>query len=334
MTLSIILVHYKSNELLMNCLQSIFQFDSTRFDIIVVDNDSNDGIEDLLKQQYPAVRFIQMGYNAGFARANNAGIRQSTAEAVLLLNTDTIVSADAINACLDDFIHSGAAACGVQLLNEDGTPQISGNYAMKGGLNYLLPLPYWGNFLKWMAEVLKVSKPHLAVASTVQEVDWVNGAFLMVNRKAIEKAGLLDEDFFLYAEEAEWCSRLKQTGKMLIFGNHHVYHLQGKTANMAFESSGQGYYNLYDQKGLQIMVSNFLRIRKEFGIGWMLFNELNYLLVIPIFLMGILTTKIWPFRSSRRYTLKEWMGYCDNVTRLLSLTPRMIMNKPYFYKFL
>jgi GT2 family glycosyltransferase len=165
-------------------------------------------------------------------------------------------------------------------------------------------------------------------------VDWINGAFLMVKRLAIEKAGVLDEDFFLYAEEAEWCSRLKKTGKMLILGKHHVYHLQGKTANMAFESTGQGYYNLYDQKGLQIMISNFLRIRKEFGIGWMLFNELNYLLVIPIFFIGVFISKIWPFQITKRYAFKDWMGYCDNVTTLISLTPRMILNRPHFYKFL
>ncbi len=332
--LSIILVHYKSNELLMNCLQSIFQFDTARFEIIVVDNDSKDNVEELLTKSYPSVRFVQMGYNAGFARANNAGIRQSTGEVLLLLNTDTLLKEDAINACLNDFIHTEAAACGVQLLNEDGTPQIAGNYAMKGGLNYLLPLPYWGNFLKKIAEVLKVSKPHVPNVSTVAEVDWINGAFLMVRQSAIEKAGLLDEDFFLYAEEAEWCSRLKKSGKLLILGKHHVYHLQGKTANMAFESTGQGYYNLYDQKGLQIMVSNFLRIRKEFGIGWMLFSELNYLLVIPIFLIGVLLSKIWPLQSTNRYAFKDWVGYCDNVAKLISLTPRILLNRPHFYKFL
>ena len=92
-------------------------------------------------------------------------------------------------------------ACGVQLLNVDRTPQISGNYAMKGGLNYLLPLPFIGNILKFFATILKVKKPNIPEAKDVVEVDWINGVFLMVKKQAIDIAGLMDEDFFLYAEE-------------------------------------------------------------------------------------------------------------------------------------
>jgi GT2 family glycosyltransferase len=87
-----------------------------------------------------------MDYNSGFARANNAGILQSKSDIVLLLNPDIIIVDDCIRKCLEKFIIDSAIACSVQLVNPNGSPQITGNYFMKGGLNHLLPLPYLGEF--------------------------------------------------------------------------------------------------------------------------------------------------------------------------------------------
>ena len=164
-------------------------------------------------------------------------------------------------------------------------------------------------------------------------MDWINGAFLMVRSDVLAAAGLLDEDFFLYAEEVEWCSRLKQQGKMLIYGNYHILHLQGETANTAFASEGKGYYNLYDKKGCQIIVSNFLRIRKEFGVGWFLLDTLMYTLEIPVFVAGLFLMNIfsvkWPFQGFQHVG-----GYVKNVITLWSYAPRIIRNRPHFYKLL
>ena len=211
-----------------------------------------------------------MNYNAGFAKANNKGIESSNGDVVLLLNPDILVEDDAISKCFLQFTSSNFVACGVQLLNLDKTPQISGSYFMKGGLNHLLPLPVLGKFLKWLGSQMKVEKPSIMEAKGLMEVDWINGAFLMVKKEIIKKAGLLDEDFFLYAEEIEWCSRLKKQGRLCIYGDLNIIHLQGEAANQAFDSEGKGYYNLFDKKGRQIMLSNFVRIRKQFGILWFL----------------------------------------------------------------
>ena len=274
-----------------------------------------------------------MGYNAGFARANNAGIEVALGEVVLLLNSDTIVEDDAINNCYRALVSSTYVACGVQLLNEDRTPQISGNFAMKGGLNYLLPLPYTGSFLKFIAGLLKVRKPNIPEAIGVVEVDWINGAFLMVKKFAIDKAGKLDEDFFLYAEEAEWCARLRKQGKLCIYGNEHVLHLQGKTSNEAFESTGAGYFNLFDKKGLQIMLSNLLRIRKEFGVVWFLLDLFFYFITIPVFFIGLLISKIL-YNQTSKFSFNQWKGFSKNVVAVISFAPKIISGKPYFYKVL
>jgi len=333
MTVSVIIVNYKTPQLVINCISSVLGQDEGQFDteVVVVDNFSEDGIEEKLSQSFPSVKFIQMGYNAGFARANNAGIKIASGEMVLLLNSDTITENNAINRCCGHFIASQYVACGVQLLNEDRTPQISGNYAMKGGVNYLLPLPYVGKGLKFIADLLKVKKPNVPDAVGVVEVDWINGAFLMVKRSVIEKAGLLDEDFFLYAEEAEWCSRLKKQGKLCIYGDCHVMHLQGETSAEVFESIGKGYFNLFDKRGLQIIVSNFLRIRKEFGLMWYLLDLLFYIFTIPVFFIGILITGLV---GKKKYSLSQRKGYTKNVFQLILLSRKMIFKIPFFYKML
>ena len=272
-----------------------------------------------------------MHYNSGFARANNEGIRNAKGKAVLLLNGDTIIENNAIENCYRLFDNSENVACGVQLLNIDRTPQISGNYAMKGGLNYLLPLPFLGNGLKFISKLFKVKKPNIAEAEGNVEVDWINGAFLMVKKTAIDKAGLMDEDFFLYAEEAEWCSRLKKQGKLCIYGNIKIVHLQGETTNEAFASSGKGYFNLFDRKGLQIMLSNLVRIRKEFGVGWFVFILSLHLIEIPIFIIGVIISKIF---HSKKYSFLQVKNYVANIFYVTRLSPTIIRNRPHFYKVL
>lgn len=330
MPLSIIIVNYKSAGLVLDCLEHLYRDPvANNFEVIVVDNASGDDSRERITTAFPQIRWIQAATNSGFARANNEGIRQSQSEVVLLLNGDTLPAAGVIESCYRRLIASPYVAAGVQLLNLDGSSQISGMYVMKGGLNYLLPLPFLGSLLGLAGKAAKVKAPHVAgdnKASAPIEVDWINGAFLMVKRSAIEQAGLLDEDFFLYAEEAEWCSRLKKTGPLCIYGDLSLIHLQGETANQQFGSDGKGYYNLYDRKGLQIMLSNFVRIRKQFGIGWFLVQLFFYLADIPIFAIGIC--------FSKKYTSTQFRQYLRNIGRIISLTPTIIRNKPYFYKVL
>ena len=272
-----------------------------------------------------------MGYNSGFARANNEAIRNANGDTVLLLNSDTIVENNALEICYNKFITSDFVACGVQLLNVDRTPQISGNYIMKGGLNYLLPLPYLGDILKNAGGLFGVKKPHVPEASGIVEVDWINGAFLMVKKSAIKKAGLLDEDFFLYAEEAEWCGRLKKEGKLCIYGDINIIHLQGETSAEAFESAEKGYKYLFDKKGLQIMLSNFVRIRKEFGVGWFLFILSVHVVEIAFFFIGVLFSTL---SNSKKFVFKDVQDYGDNILKIVELAPVIIKNRPYFYKVL
>jgi GT2 family glycosyltransferase len=192
-------------------------------------------------------------------------------------------------------------------------------------------LPYLGNFIQWLGRALHMRPPNVANAESLVEVDWINGAFLMVKKSAIEVAGVMDEDFFLYAEEAEWCYRLKKTGRLCLFGEIKVIHLQGETANTIYESTGKGYYNLYNKKGLQIMLSNFVRIRKQFGLGWFLFNLFVYTVDIPIFFIGALLTQFLN-KKKRFYSIDDVILFCKNMLVIYRMSFSIISKKTRFYR--
>jgi GT2 family glycosyltransferase len=330
--LSIIIVNYNSAQLIIDCLQSVYQYNSELdLEVLIVDNNSNDGGETLIKTKFPHVHWLNMKYNAGFARANNKGLRSAQGELVLLLNPDTIAIDDSITQCYQILKASEYVAAGVQLKNEDGSNQISGSFFVKGGLNHLLPIPYWGDFIRWVGYRMHSKIPHIKQAKDLEEVDWINGAFLMVKKHAIEKAGLLDEDFFLYSEEIEWCSRLKKVGKLCIMGALSIIHLQGETVSKAQDGTGKGYENLFDRKGLQLMVSHHVRIRKQYGVSWFLFLLLNYTWGILVFV--IFSSLHHLIHLQRPWTdWKKVVLFAKNVFTIWKLTPVILQNKPHFYK--
>jgi len=332
--LSITIVNYHSASLLTDCVESILQFNpNLNAEIIVVDNDSGDDDKEKILGMFPNLVWIQMNYNAGFARANNEGIRKSKGDVVLLLNPDTLFEDDSITQCYQRLLQSKHIGAGVQLLNVDRTPQITGSFFIKGGVNHFLPLPVLGKLFKWLGTKLKVKKTNVPEAQGEIEVDWINGAFLMVTKTAVEKAGLLDEDFFLYAEEIEWCSRLLRHGSFCVYGDLHAIHLQGETANETFGSSGRGYFNLSDKKGRQIILSNFVRIRKQFGVAWFVFHLLVYLVEIPFFFFTVCWQSLL-VGSSKGYSFSQFKGYCKNLFVVIKHSFTIIRNKPHFYKVL
>jgi len=332
MSLSIIIVNYFSKELILDCIASVYAKTSHfPFEIIVVDNSSDvKGERDVL-EKFPQVQWIDMGYNAGFSRANNAGIKVAKGDTFLLLNPDTLAIDNSIEKCYQQLKASSFAAAGVQLLDEQKQPQISGSFFVKGGLNHLLPIPYWGHFIRWVAYRAKTKVPNVQQAQKVEEVDWLSGAFLMVKKEAVEKAGLMDEDFFLYAEEVEWCSRLKKVGPLCIYGDLYIIHLEGATINKSQQLQEKGYYNLYDKKGLQLMVSNHLRVRKQYGTFWFLILLLNYTFGVFVFGVASFLHNLFQLRNP----FAQWgrVGrFAQNVIRLWRLAPTIIRNKPHFYK--
>ena len=334
MDLSIILVNYKSAHLVLDCIKSIYQQTvENSFEIILADNFSEDNCKAIVLEKYPAVRFLPLNYNAGFARANNAGIKISTGEYVLILNTDTIILDGAIDksiALLKQ--HSDAIGCGVQLLNSDGTTQISGAHIIKGGLNTLLPLPYLGRLIRFIGYSVKSTIPSVQTVTDTIEVDWIVGAYILVKKDVLSKSGLLDEDFFMYAEEIEWCGRLRKQGKLLLFAVPKVIHIGGGTSSDYYSTAeSENGKNLWNMKGRQIIISTMLRIRKQFGIFWYLIIFCTYIFEVPIFFICLFIDKIIHGRNAK-YQWKNVVDYNKNMGVLLSYFFKILLNKPHFYK--
>lgn len=330
--LSIIIVAYYNADLLNQCISSVYRHvTDCSLEVIVVSNGFHPHDKLSLLEEHKQVQWIDMPFNAGFARANNAGIKAAKGDLFLLLNPDTIAIDNSIAECASRLEQSNFVAAGVQLLDINREPQISGSYFVKGGLNHLLPIPYWGGFIRWLGYKAKTKVPGVQNAKTVEEVDWISGAFLMVKRSAVEKAGMMDEDFFLYGEEVEWCSRLRKIGKLVIFGDLKIIHLEGATINKSQNLDEKGYYNLYDRKGLQLMVSNHLRVRKQYGAGWFLVLLLNY--TFGLFVFAVAGTVHRLFTAQSPLSLWRKVGsFAKNIFSLWKLSPTILRNQPHFYK--
>ena len=335
MLLSIIIVNYRSTKYIIDCLQSAGPalMQNKAIEWIVVDNDSNDDCQNQIGSLFSEVHFLQMGYNAGFARANNAGIKIAKGAHILLLNPDTLLPENSILNCVERFAVSDYVACGVQLVHADHTPQFSGSHFTKGGLNHLVELPYWGKTIKWVATLFNISKLSFIEVPKEIKVDWVSGAFLMVKQTAIAKAGLMDEDFFLYAEEVEWCSRLGKTGPLCLYGDITVVHLIGTSIQQSTNSEDNSYTNLADKKGLQLMISNHLRIRKQYGVFWFLLLLLNYTWAVPF--ACIASSIIHMIKGKSPFTELSYLnGFAKNVGTIWGISPIILQGKKYFYKFI
>jgi len=212
MYLSIIIVTHNSAEVIGKCLSSLNRYSpSCSFETIVVDNSSKDGTVNLIENEYSGVRLFANDTNKGYSRGINQGISVSGGEMILILNPDIIVKEDSID-ILVDFMkkNQDAAISGAQLVNTDGSLQHSCRsfYTVRA---LLLRRTFLGKLFpraKSLREHLLTDYDH----RTVREVDWIIGACMMVRRSAIRDAGMMDERFFLYFEDVDWCYRMRQHG--------------------------------------------------------------------------------------------------------------------------
>jgi N-acetylglucosaminyl-diphospho-decaprenol L-rhamnosyltransferase len=207
--LSIIIVNWNTCNLLVKCLDSIFEtVRASAYEIIVVDNSSTDDSVEMVHTRFPSVRLIANQQNVGFTQANNQALAASCGRYVLLLNSDTEVQPGALNAMVRFMDgHPAAGAAGAHLLNPDGSFQASHTDFPTLWREFLI-LSSLGRAL------LCPSYPSYGpeVEKGPQRADYIEGACLLVRRKAVEQVGGLDEGFFMYAEEVDWCYRMKQAG--------------------------------------------------------------------------------------------------------------------------
>ncbi|QQR98129.1 MAG: glycosyltransferase family 2 protein [Sphingobacteriales bacterium] len=336
MQVSIVIVNYKQPNLTIQCVNSIIKHTlNIKYEIIVVDNCSKDDSKQIISNKFHTIKYIQLDENIGYSRANNIGINISTGKYILVLNNDTIFIENILfKLCqLLDEKQNISAAC-VQLYYEDMTKQLSGSNFVFLGLNVLLTFPYISNILKYIVKKLKVKKPHPSKSTGKEKVDWISGAFMFVRRKDLINIGAFDEDFFLFSEEAEWCYRLNQVGYVVIFPELSLIHLGGKTMSSTITDESENYYPYWDKKGLQLMVSNLLRIRKQYGVVLTFIHLMLYFFasLIDVSCTTILYMFTKLFVTKNKYSIEKSISFMKNSFVLLRYFPSILIKRKKLYK--
>jgi GT2 family glycosyltransferase len=237
MDLSTVIVHYKSPVELGSCLAMLPEAaPGLESEAVVVDNEARDDLAAQLKRRFPAVRVIANRENLGYARAVNQGVRATSGEFVLIMNPDCELRPAAARRMVDYLrVHARAGVVAPRILNPDGSLEYSAR-SFPDHLTFLFNryslLTRWFPGNPWSRRYLLSDWDH----ASVREVDWVSGACMVVRRAAIDDVGGMDEAFFMFNEDVDWCRRMKLAGWAVTYvpdavGVHYIGASRRRTAS-------------------------------------------------------------------------------------------------------
>jgi hypothetical protein len=201
--------------------------------VIVVDNASEDGSPEMIRREFPAVRLLGNDSNLGFAVGSNRAISESIGRYVLLLNSDTLVMPGTLQTMADFLdVSPDVGVAGCKLLNPDGTVQVSHHHFPSISWDYLkdvLTLKLFHHIKPLRPAMLRLI--NCQVPEARRPVDWVSGACLMTRKEVFDDIGLLDERFFMFCEEIDWCRRASRAGwRIYYLPDAHVVHYGGQSS--------------------------------------------------------------------------------------------------------
>src|SRR5574341_249208 len=262
--LSIIIVSWNVREYLKYCLDSIFStLSDISTEVIVVDNNSSDGSNDFVKIAYPQVKLLRNSANLGFAKANNIGIKQSQGKFILLLNPDVKLPEKSISRMLNYIKKNpGVGAVGPRLMFPDGSEQ---------AIRYSHP-----NFVTEILNTFNLERSVRKLFFGInlkkeQQVKWLSGCRLLTSREVIAEVGGLDEEFFLFSEEMDWCYRMRKAGwKISWLRECEIIHYSSRSTRQ----------NIY-KTILNRYYSRELFLKKHFGV--LRRHSINLILFISLF---------------------------------------------------
>lgn len=274
--LSISIVNYNAGDYLLNCLESIKKVsDEADIDIYVVDNDSKDDSIERAQKKYPQVNFILNKDNLGFGKANNQALRQIKSGYILLLNPDVELEKGVLKTMLEFMEENpdvGASTCEVILSN--GKLDLT---AHRG-----FPTP-WASFLYFLGNdsLYHLTKYDL---KTIHEVDAITGAFFLTSKKVLDKSGLFDEDYFMYAEDIDLCFCIKEAGfKIMYVPTVKVLHHKGISTGLKKHSLGSSTASIETRKRslnafystMKIFYKKHYQKDYPFFVNWLILTAIN-----------------------------------------------------------
>jgi len=296
MKLTVVIVSYNVCDYLQQCLISLRRaLKNVDAQVVVVDNHSKDDTVERLRKKFHEVQFISSNHNLGFSKANNLAIKQSNGQYVLLLNPDTIVGESVIDQCLTFMdSHPKAGGLGVQMLKADGS---KANESRRGLPTPMTAFYKMSGLCSRFPKSRRFGKYYMGYLSwdEAAEIEVVSGAFFMLRREALDKVGLLDEDYFMYGEDIDLSYRLLKGGWQNWYLPAKILHYKGEST---VKSSFRYVHVFYE--------AMLIFFKKHY-------SHLSFLLGIPI-KMAIYAKASMAFFSTLWHRLKKSLGFIDRKT--------------------
>jgi N-acetylglucosaminyl-diphospho-decaprenol L-rhamnosyltransferase len=288
--LSVIIVNWNACELLRDCLQSVFTHSGAlNLQVFVVDNNSADSSVEMVQIQFPAVKLIANTRNLGFSKANNQALREMRSDYALLLNPDTVIMDSALEKMVN-FLdsHPQVGVVGPKLINPDGSLQL--------GCRRSIPTPKVAFYRLSGLSLLFPNNPEMARYNLTNldpdatcEVEAVSGSCMMVRREAMDQVGLLDERFFMYGEDLDWCYRIEQAGwKIFYLPSAQIMHHHRASSRQRKVRSTIEFY-----KAMYLFHQKHFADRTFFLLNWLIVVGILFRAVLVLFLVVLPLKHNW-----------------------------------------
>ncbi|MFA3784123.1 glycosyltransferase [Melioribacteraceae bacterium 4301-Me] len=326
--LSIIIVNYNVKEFLLNLLDSIKKASvNLSIEIIIVDNASDDGSVELVKEKFPEVDFIVNKKNIGFGAANNLALAKARGKYFLLINPDTIVKEDTLYKMLIFFENNPQAGiAGCKVLNPDGSLQLACRRGFPGP---------WTSFTKVMGLSKLFPKSKLFARynltyldeNQTYEVDAISGAFMMMRREVYEKIGGFDTQFFMYGEDLDLCYRAQSAGfKVYYVHSTEIIHYKGESTKRSNIDETKYFYDamhMFVRKHLatSFFVESMLRLAIIFRKFFAFLNIYKLPIASMCFDLILFTTSV--YISEKIYKPGHWTGFPHYVIPWIYFVPSL-----------
>ena len=272
MDLSIVITSFNTRELLRDCLKSIAKSEgAVEWEVFVVDNCSADGSPAMVKTEFPQVKLFENSENEGFAKANNRALRETSGSYVLLLNPDTQLRPQTLQEMIELMgANPDVGLAGIKLVRQDGQM----DKACRRGF----PTP-WNSLgrLLLLDRLFPKSRVFGGYNLTFMdpdgeyEVDAIVGAFMFFRRETLEEVGVLDENFFMFGEDLDWCYRVKRSDwKILYVGSKEVLHVKGASTRQNPQLMNSHFHRamlIFHKKHLERHYPFFINWLVSIGIG-------------------------------------------------------------------
>lgn len=330
MDLSIIIVNYNVKEFLQNLLNSIDKASSNiSKEIIVIDNASDDGSVEVIKEKFPSIKLIKNKINVGFGRANNQGLEIAKGKFILFINPDCIVSEDTFDKMVSFFdSHPECGLAGCKILNSDGTLQLACRRSFPGPWTSFTKVTGLSNLFSKSRIFARYNLTFLDENKTY-EVDAVSGSFMMVRKEVYGKVGGFDEQFFMYGEDLDLCYRIQKSGfKVFYVHTTQIIHYKGESTKRSNLDETKLFYDamhIFVKKHLssfpvvEIILRTAIGFRKLFAfLGKRKLSLYTALIDFIFFNLSL-------FAAEKLYkSITDWVGFDPQAYLVIYTVPALI----------